>query len=364
MRVFAQNAKGLSDSSDTITGRPAGNSIATGMPTISGILESGRTLTASISAINDADGIPETGHSYRWISNSGAVDAEIEGATQPSYLLTEDDVGKFISVRVSFVDKEGFTESLMSEATAAISAAPQVVWEGVLTAQEHSSITPTYSGYSAYGSLGGTLMPSEFTWNGVTYTIYFLVIGGGGLHLGMGDLPAGDFVLQVGDASYLGSTSSKPSAGVNAAFFWPSSSSIWSVDNPVNVSLVFNGNELPGSRPPAPLMAYFVDVPESHDGHLIPEFRLYFSEGTTTTADAMSQHLVVNGGRLVELVEVGGDGRIWSLTIRPNHGEDVSVVLPAETDCGVQGAACTEDGRMFSDRLEISIQFQYASVAK
>ena len=319
-----------------------------GCPQSAGRWRWGTRSTASASEINDADGLPETNFSYRWMANDGAVDLEIEGATQASYTLTVDDAGKSISVRVSYVDTEGFAESLTSEATAAVSAAsdvPQIAWEGMLTAREHGRITPTYTGYSALGSLGGTLTPAEFTWEGVTYNIYFLVKGGGGLNLGLGEPPSNNFILQTGDASYVGGDSAIPNTGVNAAFFWPSPTSVWTVGNPVEVSLSFNDNALPADRLPAPLVAYFLDVPKKHDGQSDLKFRIYFSEGTPITADALSQRLVVVGGELVNVIEVGSEGRIWVLTIRPNPGEDVSVVMPAETDCEGEGAICTEDGQ-------------------
>ena len=33
----------------------------------------------------------------------------------------------------------------------------------------------------------------------------------------------------------------------------------------------------------------------------------------------------------------------------------VTIVLPAATDCGATGAICTEDGRMLSSRLELTV---------
>ena len=366
-RVFAQNAVGLSDPSDVVTGRPAGNSVATGMPIIRGTLEVGHTLTASTSGISDVDGIIETEFSYQWIANDGTIDAEIEEATQASYTLTEDEVGKSMLVRVSFVDKQGFQESLTSESTTEVLSAsnnPQVAWVGVLTPQEESSMTPVHSGYSVFGSLSGTLTPSEFTWDEASYGILFLVHGGSGLYMGLNQVPTNDFILQIADASYVGSDSTIPSTGVNAAFFWPSPTSVWTVGNPVEVSLSFNDNALPADRLPAPLVAYFLDVPKNHDGQSDLKFRIYFSEGTPMTADALSQHLVVIGGELVNVVEVGSEGRIWALTIRSNHGEDVSVVMPAETDCEVEGAICTEDGRVLSNRIEVIIPQQEGVVHK
>ena len=59
--------------------------------------------------------------------------------------------------------------------------------------------------------------------------------------------------------------------------------------------------------------------------------------------------------------EVTGAGRItqgsnvrWLITIEPDGDGEVTVVLPETGDCAVQGAICTEDGRMLSSRLEFT----------
>ena len=93
---------------------PKPNTPATGLPTISGTAQVGDTLTADISGIGDADGLDNVGYSYQWLAD----DTEIAGATDPTYTLVADDVGKAIRVRVSFFDDENNPETLTSEATA------------------------------------------------------------------------------------------------------------------------------------------------------------------------------------------------------------------------------------------------------
>ena len=41
----------------------------------------------------------------------------------------------------------------------------------------------------------------------------------------------------------------------------------------------------------------------------------------------------------------------WRTTVEPDSGADVSVVLPATTDCSADGAICTADGRVMSTGL-------------
>ena len=98
---------------------PPANTPATGAPTISGTAQVGKTLTASTSAIDDADGLDNVGYSYQWLAN----DAEIAGATGSTYTLVDDDAGLTIKVKVSFFDDKNNQETLTSAATAAVAAA-------------------------------------------------------------------------------------------------------------------------------------------------------------------------------------------------------------------------------------------------
>ena len=122
----------------------ATNSPATGAPAISGTAQVGETLTADISGIADEDGLENVTKGYLWaaIGSSGKIGSKyayqwlVDGADSGSgdhhagynnttYNLTEDDVGKAISVRVTFVDDGGHQETLTSAATDPVAALPQ-----------------------------------------------------------------------------------------------------------------------------------------------------------------------------------------------------------------------------------------------
>ena len=122
--------------------RKATNSPATGAPAISGTAQVGETLTADISGIADEDGLENVTKNYLWaaIDSSGVIGARYAyqwladgaesgsgyhhaGYNNTTYTLTEDDVGKAISVRVTFVDDAGYQETLTSAATDAVAAA-------------------------------------------------------------------------------------------------------------------------------------------------------------------------------------------------------------------------------------------------
>ena len=93
------------------------NTPATGKPTISGTPQVDQTLTADISSIMDADGLPAAAQfAYQWISD----DSDIDGATDSTYTLVEADAGKTITVRVSFTDNANNPESLTSDATVTV----------------------------------------------------------------------------------------------------------------------------------------------------------------------------------------------------------------------------------------------------
>ena len=99
---------------------PGPNTLATGLPTITGAAQVGETLTADTTGISDDDGLDNATFAYQWL----AADAEINGATASTYTLADDDEGKAIKVRVSFTDDAGNDEQLTSAATGAVAAAP------------------------------------------------------------------------------------------------------------------------------------------------------------------------------------------------------------------------------------------------
>ena len=117
----AANAESLT-SAATVAVAERPNSPATGVPTITGVAQVGKTLTADTSGIADTDGLTNVTFSYQWISNDGTSDTDIAGATGSTYTLAADDEGTTIKVGVSFTDDAGFDETLTSPATVAVEA--------------------------------------------------------------------------------------------------------------------------------------------------------------------------------------------------------------------------------------------------
>ena len=327
--------------------RLSGNITPTGTPTIGGTAIVGRTLTAHTSGIADADGMDNVSFSYRWLAD----DTEIAGAYGATYTLVAADQGNTIEVRACFTDDAGNEEMLTSAATAAV--VDTAVWESELTAGHKSDYFPAASGYSIFGDLGGTLAPDGFVIDGTTYSAHFLVHASDSLWLGMDrELPM-DFTMFVGDSTYLGSESMVPPSieGVHA-YWWPSGPPGWSADGPVQVSLTIHPGFPLGSRQKAPVTGYFSNFPSEHDGNEDISFRIYFSEGVATTADALRDHvLAVSGGTVSSVRAVGSEGRIWAVSVTPHSKENVAIEIEADLDCALPSAVCTADGRRLFNRI-------------
>ncbi len=91
-----------------------------GVVTISGILASGKLLTANVTDENDigADGIV-----FAWFAD----DVVIEGANEATLALTDELIGKVITVTATYTDGENFSEAIVSAATAAVDVAGENV---------------------------------------------------------------------------------------------------------------------------------------------------------------------------------------------------------------------------------------------
>jgi hypothetical protein len=89
------------------------NDLPTGSVTIMGTATQGQVLTAS-NILADLDGLGAIG--YQWLSNGSAI----SGATASTYTLTQAEVGKTVSVKASYTDLLGTTESVTSSITTSV----------------------------------------------------------------------------------------------------------------------------------------------------------------------------------------------------------------------------------------------------
>ena len=108
-----------------------------------------------------------------------------------------------------------------------------------------------------------------------------------------------------------------------------------------------------------PMTATTHDVPSAHDGRTIFTFELRFSENPRkgfSYKTLRDNAFTVTGGEVVKArrLEKGKNVR-WEIHVTPDGNGPVTIVLPATTDCTAQGAICTQDDRMLSNRLEITV---------
>ncbi|WP_454267834.1 hypothetical protein [Roseovarius sp. MBR-51] len=90
------------------------NDAPTGRPVINGSAAEGQSLAATTIGVSDVDGLGT--FSFQWLRNG----AEIADANGETYNLTQSDVGSRVSVRVTYRDGFGATESVTSTQTAAV----------------------------------------------------------------------------------------------------------------------------------------------------------------------------------------------------------------------------------------------------
>ena len=110
---------------------------------------------------------------------------------------------------------------------------------------------------------------------------------------------------------------------------------------------------------PAALEASFLTTPASHDGENTFNFELRFSEAPRSDFSyrVLRDHaFTVSGGRITRTPRMEKPGNIrWNIIVRPDGDGAVTVVLPQTANCADLGAICTDDGRMLSNRLEVTV---------
>ena len=313
---------------DAVAAATQPNNPATGAPTINGTAQMGETLTADTSGIADADGLANAVFSYQWVSSDGTTDTDIQDATGSTYTLEEADEGKAIKVRVSFTDDAGNEETLTSTPTDAVAAVTQP--------NSPATGAPTINGTAQLGETLTTNTSGIADENGlenVTFSYQWLAAD-----TAIQDATGSTYTLEEADEG--------KTIGVRVSF----------TDD--------EGNEETLTSAPTdavaaatPLTASFENVPGTHNGTADFTFELRFSEefavSFRTLRDAAFE---VTGGsvtgaqRLVQGSNIG-----WMVHVRPDSDADVTVVLPATSDCGADGAICTADDKPLSNRLEETI---------
>ena len=110
---------------------------------------------------------------------------------------------------------------------------------------------------------------------------------------------------------------------------------------------------------PSPLTAQFLDTPSSHDGEQPFTFELRFSEAPRSDFSyvTLRDHaFTVTGGTIEKSSRLERPGNVrWEITVEPTSDDDVTVTLPATTNCSSIGSICTGDGRKLSAAVSLTV---------
>ena len=113
-----------------------------------------------------------------------------------------------------------------------------------------------------------------------------------------------------------------------------------------------------------PLTAGFSGAPAGHGGQTFTG-ELAFSEElplsyrTLQGGDGQAGVIAVTGGAVTRAARVtAGENRRWTITVEPDGSDDVTLTLPATTDCEAADAICTEDDRPLSAAVTASVPYE------
>ena len=109
----------------------------------------------------------------------------------------------------------------------------------------------------------------------------------------------------------------------------------------------------------ASLTASFHGLSAEHDGKKLFTFEIRFSEefrGLRLTAFEAGALQVTNGRLIGTQRTVRGENRSVTVKVRPSSVDDMTLTLPATTDCAAASAICTRDGRKLSNTVTATVQ--------
>lgn len=152
--------KNLRITTTTVVAAPVNTSV----PSITGTKSVGQTLTSSTGTWSG----PPTSYAYQWTradTSSGSY-TDISGANTSTYVLTTDDISKFIKAGVIATNVAGSSSQTLSTATTAISAvAPSAPIINSITAGN----TQLSVNFTASSNGGSAITNYEYSTNGTTY---------------------------------------------------------------------------------------------------------------------------------------------------------------------------------------------------
>ena len=114
------------------------------------------------------------------------------------------------------------------------------------------------------------------------------------------------------------------------------------------------------AQAPPPLTVSLENAATSHNGTDVFTFEIRFSEQFGLSYKTLRDDaFTVVGGEVkkAQRMDRGSDtpNTLWLITVEPDGNGDVTITLPATTDCTDDGAICTEDDRMLSNSLVFTV---------
>ena len=231
-------------------------------------------------------------------------------------------------MKVSFTDDAGNEEESTSAATAAVEAKPNSPATG----------TPTISGTAQVGETLTADTSGIADDDGLTNAVFSYQWQASGA----------DISGATGETYTLADADEGKAISVTVSF----------TDDAGNAeTLASAATDAVEAAPLTPLTAVIENAAASHDGESVFTFELRFSEEFGISYKTLRDHaFTVTGGTVKKAQRLEQGSNIgWRITVRPDGNGDVTIVLPETTDCDAQGAICTEDGRMLSHRLELTV---------
>ena len=329
----------------------ASNTPATGEPTITGTAQVGETLTANTTGIADSDGLINATFTYQWLAD----DTDITDATGSTYTLAAADEGETVKIRLSFTDDRGHQETVTSTATAAVTAAPSPLTVSVESApMSHNGsdsfrIRVAFSETPESGFSYTTMRDHAFTVTGGDVTGARRLVSGKNLRWEVTVQPSGNADVTV----ELPVTTDCAAQGAICT----------DNDEKLSNSLTLTVNAPEATPPPAvvvsALTASVESAPTSHNGSDEFRIRVAFSETPKTgfSYTTMRDHaFTVTGGDVTGARRlVSGKNLRWEVTVQPSGNADVTVELPATTNCATRGAICTGNDDKLSNSLNLTV---------
>ena len=313
----AGNAESLT-SAATVAVVPKPNTLATGLPTISGTPQVGETMTADVASIDDADGLTNVSYEYQWLAGG----SEIDDATSSSYLLTASEQGRTVQVKVTFTDDADNQESLTSAETLAVAAKPNTAAAGEPTISGTPQVDETLTA-------GTSAISDEDGLDNVSYQYQWL-------------RDDADIAGQTSSTYELVPADEGKTIKVRVTF----------QDDAGNAESLISGATtavLARSVPVDALTASFANMPADHNGENFT-FQLTFSENVDAGYARIRNHALTVTGATIDNASrtTQGSNQGWNVEVNPTGNGAVSITLPETTNCSDAGAICTDDSRKLS----------------